>query len=378
MYPLPDTIPLKKTQIISLIPMLYVSKFDPMTSVREIMSGVWDKLLSSAARMHPEDSRNSLENDLVASCQQAILQYIVNTGLLHPTWREREASCLALEALLLSSSMKWDTIQTVLDTLLIKGLKVIDDIRESTRMSAMKMMKLLLSHHILRACNAHETSAEIAASTVAQLLPILIHKGMVSASMEAKGFSLGTLLKLITEGDKVTLLPYLGQIIELLMESMSALEPQMLPYLSFHTISLQMSKEEWEEARLKLTSSSPMHDALTQCLQLLPMEMVSSICGIAQHQIVYGIGLPTRVTAANVFTYLAEKFPTTSSTSSSSSFGGNHLKQLQAFQALVKILCDAPYMESSLKKALIHAMGMTAKVSFYFSYIINIMIYNDM
>lgn len=352
-YSLPETLPLTKQQILTLIPMLYVSKYDPNTAVREIMIGVWEKLLSQDPSMS--------EIEYIATNQERIIQYILTTGIHHPTWREREASCLALEAFLLTSTVRWEVLFTHLETLLVKGLKVIDDIRESTRLAAMKMMKIFLNQHVLRACNSLETSTAIASQTFQKLLPILVEKGLVSASIEAKGFTLGTLLKLIKEGDKITILPYLDKIVDIFIESMSAFEPQMLPYLSFHTQTLSMKSEEWEEARLKLINSSPMHDGLMQCLALLPMEMVGKICNIAYHQIVYGVGLPSRVTAANVFTYLAEKFPS----SSSSAFGGNSQKQLQAFQALVKLLCDSPYLEVSLKKALIHAMGMTAKVRIF-------------
>ena len=51
---------------------------------------------------------------------------------------------------------------------------------------------------------------------------------------------------------------HLVRITSVLIESMSALEPQTFQYMQFHTARLNISERELEEMRLKLSSHSPM------------------------------------------------------------------------------------------------------------------------
>lgn len=128
------------------------------------------------------------------------------------------------------------------------------------------------------------------------IVPLILEKGLAASSAEARGFSLGVLLKIVqvnvlptaTAGSlfshSVTVAPikrhhvllevepldkWLPQLVSALVECMSALEPKILQYMQFHTTRMQLSDEELEQARIKMAQSSPLQEALTSCLQRL-------------------------------------------------------------------------------------------------------------
>ena len=165
---------------------------------------------------------------------------------------------------------------------------VLDDIRDSTRLSAIGFMKVL-SDQVLRACNPIENvgnvvnvqnntynaqnstqnsgqnnvqnntqnntknqvkKQEVEVGTVSVvddaisfIMPILLDKGLLAPSPEGRGFTLGVLVKLI-KSSKSALKQWLIRLVGVLVESMSALEPKTLQYMQFHTARLQINEEE--------------------------------------------------------------------------------------------------------------------------------------
>jgi hypothetical protein len=107
-----------------------------------------------------------------------------------------------------------------------------------------------------------------------------------------------------------------------------------------------------------------MQEALDACLQSfggrpqdIP-EVTRALCT----QLQSGVGLATRVAAAQSLAYLAEKHP---GELGASQYG------VRAFQTVVSSLLNAPQMAMSLRKALISGMGTLAKVMIY-QYIITL------
>lgn len=331
---------ISQSKIPVLIPMLFVAKFDPISSVRDIMKAVWLKVVGNQESMW------------INRCAREILAYAA-ANLLNPYWREREAACLCLEDLL--NHQSWDVMKDEMADLLTKGLKVMDDLRESTRKVAIVLMKILLQH-VLRAVNPAESDETVCREGLDMLLPILLDKGLVSASLEARGFSLGTLIKVV-ETSRSMIIPWITKLIDVLIESISALEPQMLNYIQFHTATIQVGTEEWEKARVEVSKNSPMHEALRSCLQLVPLEMLPTISNIAYFHLQSGVGLATRVAAADAISFLVEKFP-----SGMGSYGGKSLK------AICTILLERPYLEMTLRKAMLNTLGMLSKVSLVLYY----------
>ncbi len=323
------------SRIPALVPMLYIAKFDPVVSVRNVMKEVWAHVVGNH------------ESVLISKCARDIIAHAC-ANILNPHWRERESACLALESLLHLQS--WDDLKDLMSDLLTKGLKIMDDLRESTRKEAILLMKTILQI-ILRAVNPVESNEDVCKAGLELTLPILLEKGLVSASVEARGFSLGTLIKVI-ETSKKMLLPWIAQLVDVFIESISALEPQMLNYIQFHTATIRVDNEEWEKARVDLAKSSPMHEALRNCLALVPLEMLPTISNIAYFHLQSGVGLATRVAAADAISFLVERFP-----SGMGTYGSKALK------AICSILLEHPHLENTLKKAMLNTLGMLSKVS---------------
>ena len=74
------------------------------------------------------------------------------------------------------------------------------------------------------------------------IIPMLLDKGLLEPSLEGRGFSLGLLLRIV-KTTKASLKTHLIRIIDTLVEAMSAMEPQTLQYLQFHTERLNIDKQ---------------------------------------------------------------------------------------------------------------------------------------
>lgn len=323
-----------------LLPMLFMAKYDPYPSIREVMRSLWDILVT------PEYAR------LVILLQGRILDLLVSS-LTSTIWRDREAACLALESFLVRRT--WTHIRPRLLRLWKGAMNVLDDIRDSTRLASLGYIKVLCEQ-IHRACNPLESSLQTVQDCHNLILPLLVEKGLVSPTPEGRGISLGLLIKII-KASKSHLGPWLPPLIESLTQCMSALEPTTLQYMSFHTARLNMSDEELERIRLKMSQESPMQDALQECLQSLTgssdsskgniLEVVHDLC----NTIVRGVGLATRASAASSLSFLAEKYPL--------EFGAGVNR---AFSEIIRLLIETPYMQTSLRKTFVGTMGAIGKV----------------
>ena len=118
-----------KTKTKTLLPMLYQAKFDPTSAIREVMRNLWAKLIP------PET-----ESALLSSLDTEVLKYLAS-NLTCPQWRDRESACLALEMFI--PQRAWSRIRPSLEQLWGAGMRVLDDIRDSTRLAALSFMKVL-------------------------------------------------------------------------------------------------------------------------------------------------------------------------------------------------------------------------------------------
>ena len=134
-------------KLTAMLPMLYHARFDPNTTVRPVMRALWDCLLSAQA----DDSGSSTSASTGAGAggqhvqldlaQRRVVAYLC-LKLRSPQWRDREASCLALEAFL--PRRAWAvSVFPQLAELFNSGLKALDDVRDSTRGAAIAYMKVI-------------------------------------------------------------------------------------------------------------------------------------------------------------------------------------------------------------------------------------------
>lgn len=347
--------PISKSKISQLIPVLYMSRFDPNTVIREVMLKLWDILVPL-----------SQAEALLRSHQDELLKYFL-INLSNRNWKDRESACLALEIQL--QRMPWYVIKKHLLDLWNGGMCVLDDIRDSIRAAALRFMKIL-SDQIIRACNpAIAVSAGvrfgsadassgvvlpqdklgIAQEASAVMVPLLLEKGLLASSAEGRGYSLGLLLNIVKVAQS-SLTLHLVKLIAVLVESMSAMEPKLLQYMEFHTSRLQISNEELESTRLKLSQQSLMQEALDVCLQSLYQEVIPQTVMNLCMQTQEGVGLATRVTAIRSLIYIFNNYPRESQSLAKSSF-----------KSIMSSLLPNVPSSVSLRKELVSGIGELSK-----------------
>ena len=152
-----------------------------------------------------------------------IIAYLL-LQLSSKSWKDRESACRAIESML--NLYSWPSMSFAIDKLWDGGFSMLDDVRDSCRVAAMGTMKSLVDC-ILRVCDQSVSSAFNSAQCleiIEFLVPKLLSQGLISSSMEGKGFSLGVLAKLI-KLCRYLLRTWLPRIISILVECMSAFEP---------------------------------------------------------------------------------------------------------------------------------------------------------
>ena len=188
----------------------------------------------------------------------------------------------------------------------------------------------------------------------------------ITFAQQARGVSLGLLGKVVEAAKSAPALrKWLARIISVLVEGMSALEPQTLQYMQFHTARLRISDEELEAMRIKMAQSSPLQEALEICLTSLHQATAYNtnattipevVQGLSQ-QLQRGVGLATRVAAAQSLSQLAERYAVFLGKGSS-----GVKPAAEAFQCIIWSLTQAPHMAVTLKKAMTSAFGALCKV----------------
>ena len=148
---------------------------------------------------------------------------------------------------------------------------------------------------------------------------------------------------------------FLPKLVGVLTECMSAMEPQTLQYMSFHTARLNISEEDLEKQRLKMSQESPMQEALEGCLSSLERQqpLLAETVVVLTSQLSRGVGLATRASAAQSLSYLAEKYPTVL---------GEGGRAQQALEQVLNLLLSAYNMGATLRRSLTACLGALGKV----------------
>jgi hypothetical protein len=324
-------VPVAKMQ--TLLPMLFAARFDPYDTVREVMRELWDVLV-------PAENAH-----LTILLQSRIMRHLAGM-LSSPVWRDREAACVALENFLVRRS--WKQVRPRLETLWRGGMRVLDDVRDSTRMASLGLVKVL-TDQVLRAANPEDGSPAVVRDCLDTILPLLVDRGLVAPTPEGRGLTLGVLVSLI-KVSKSHLGDWLPRLISTLVECMSAMEPQTLQYMSFHTARLKMSEEELDKMRLDMARNSPMQEALDGCLGSLSSEHVPEVLFHLCSSLSHGVGMPSRAAAASSLSYLVEKYPDGL---------GTHVNR--AFGEVINLLVGNPHMQQGLRRTLLSCLGSVGK-----------------
>ncbi|ORX45553.1 ARM repeat-containing protein, partial [Anaeromyces robustus] len=271
----------------TLIPKLYRFQFDPNVKVNTAMKQVWKSLVTN-----PKEA--------VDKYFDVIIVELIN-GLGDRMWRTRESSCLALADLL--HGRKISQLEKYLEDLWNMTFRVLDDVKESVRIAAFSACKVLTKITVSN-CDPSVVSPENGQKTMNIILPFLLKKGLPSPAEEVRLFALNTVFKLCkTSG--VLLKPHITEIISILLESLSSLEPQAINYLSFHTDKTQ----QLDNIRLNATKSSPIIEAIENCIEHIDDDVMKSLSPEICTLIRKAVGFPSKAGTARFVVSLTLRKP---------------------------------------------------------------------
>ena len=144
-----------------------------------------------------------------------------------------------------------------------QSFRLMDDDHESIQVAAGKLGRALLNL-TGRVVNSSESSANDVTEAIETLLPLLLEASTSQVSTSAgqgRAIAMGALLRCIKGAGSEYLTPFIPRLVVAITESLSMLEPSMLPYLQFHTATLDVRPTSLPP-RTVLLCPSPYHARL--------------------------------------------------------------------------------------------------------------------
>ena len=267
-------------QLHTLIPKLFRYQYDPNEMVQSTMRTLWTTLVP--------DPKSAVEEHF-----DVIMKELLSFSGSRQ-YRDRESSCGALQDLISGRSI--DELEKYLEDVWVALFRLLDDIKDSVRKTASSFGKSLTSLCV-RLCDETYSSARKVPRAMASVFPILLHKGITDHAQEVRAISVNAVLKITKVGGK-HLRPHLADLVTVLLEGLSTLEPQMFSYLQFHTASMDISQEQMEKLRMSVSRSSPLNEALSTCLMVIDGDSLGPVLDAVKSILRAGLGLPTLTASA--------------------------------------------------------------------------------
>ena len=199
-----------KPHLPKLIPKLYRYQFDPNPKISENMKNVWESVVDETS------------STIKAYWTDIMTEVLMQVG--SRTWRTREACCRAMGELVYGRT--YEELHPYLEDLWGKCFRCMDDVKESVRLAALFTCKSLTSCTIRFTDQGSKDSSHL----LEIVIPLFLKQGMTSMSEDVRSFSLSTLFKICDHGGKL-LRPHITEIVGILLENLSALEPQVMSKL---------------------------------------------------------------------------------------------------------------------------------------------------
>ena len=245
----------------TLVPRLFRMRHDPSPGVQEAAHAIWDGVVApahkaSAAGGGPLGAVDAHLSTILRECTAELGSRL---------WRSREAACGALAEAL--SGRRWSDVAPHLNSMWTMALRALDDIKDSVRQSATSLARALASLSV-RLCTATgDESSEARAAAMAATVPVLLSAGVPSPAAEVRGLAVRTLCQLAEKGAPEAMLPHVGDVVTVLLESLSSLEDQRISYLAQHAPAIGVDSQSLDAARVAASQGGALGDALERCIK---------------------------------------------------------------------------------------------------------------
>ncbi|KAJ4984646.1 proteasome component ECM29 [Stagonosporopsis vannaccii] len=266
-------------------------RFDPNPNVQRSMNDIWNALV--------KDSSATIDMHFDAIMDDLLL------SILGKEWRVRQAACAAIADLVQGRSI--DKYEKYLTSIWDKCFKVLDDIKETVRVSAASLARVLTAI-LTRSLEAGDASLKTANAQLTRVLPFLFStSGLESSAEEVRMFSVQTLLQIVKKASAKTLNSHVPELVERLLGLLSSLEPEAVNYIHLNASKYNLTAQKIDDMRLASVRSSPLTESIERCLDLADAETMKALMPRLEAAMKAAVGLPSKVGCSRVLVTLATR-----------------------------------------------------------------------
>ncbi|PYI09032.1 proteasome component [Aspergillus sclerotiicarbonarius CBS 121057] len=274
-----------------IYPKLFRYRFDPNPNVQRSMNTIWRALV-----------KNPME--VIEAHFDEIINDLLRSMLAGREWRVRQASCTAIADLL--QGRQPEKYAKYMDEVFTKAFKLLDDIKETVRVSALKLCQTI-TNAIIRTLETSDTDTKRADTMLRSAIPFLLSdKGMESGVEEVQGFAIGALIQMIRKSPGGPLRPFIPRIMEQFLNSLSSLEPQAVNYVHLNADKYGLTGQEIDKMRLSSIRTSPMMEVIERYLiDMLDEQSMKEFAAQLEGVLRSAVGLPSKVGCSRVLVLLS-------------------------------------------------------------------------
>ena len=267
----------------ALVPKLYRMLHDPNKGVADAAQAIWAALVTDP-RAAVDEHFDAIVRDLLKDLGGRL-------------WRSREAAAAALADAL--QGRRWAALAPHFGECWTMALRALDDIKESVRIQASGLARTLAALTVrLTDASATADSAD-AAAALAVAMPLLLKQGVPAQAAEVRAIAVRTVSQIADKASAEALRPHLGDVVAVMLESLSSLEDARLSYVTQHAQSVGINAEALDAARVAASRGGLLGDALDRCMRHVTTpeavgDVVPRLAALARS----GTGLNTRAGTA--------------------------------------------------------------------------------
>ncbi|RAH83393.1 proteasome component [Aspergillus japonicus CBS 114.51] len=274
-----------------IYPKLFRYRFDPNPNVQRSMDTIWRALVKNPT-------------EIIDAHFDEIITDLLKSMLTGREWRARQASCAAIADLI--QGRQPEMFAGYMKEIFTKAFKLLDDIKETVRVSAMKLCQTI-TNMIMRTLETSKPDAKQAGSMLETVIPFLLSdKGMESGVEEVQGFAIGALIQMIKKSPGKPLRPFVPHIMEQFLSCLSSLEPQAVNYVHLNADKYGLTGQDIDKMRLSSIRTSPMMEVIERYLiDMLDVESMKEFALRLEGVLRSAVGLPSKVGCSRVLVLLS-------------------------------------------------------------------------
>ena len=275
-----------------IYPKLFRYRFDPNPNVQRSMNSIWQALVKDPTVV-------------VDTHFDAIMEDLLKSLLQGREWRVRQASCAAIADLI--QGRRPEKYAVYLDEIYTKAFKLLDDIKESVRVAALKLCQTI-TNSVIRTLETSGTEKR-AGPLLNSAIPFLLSdKGLDSSVEDVRGYAIGALVQIIKKSSGTLLRPFVPTILEKFLSSLSSLEPQAVNYVHLNASKYGLTGQEIDKMRLSSIRTSPMMEVIERYLiDHLDETNLPELATKLEEVLRSAVGLPSKVGCSRVLVLLSMK-----------------------------------------------------------------------